>query len=273
LDNPVAPAYSPERFVAAPAANGRDSADPRPFDTQSPQDDVLQDQARSFSGLMSGNSSGRSASLDQDGSSAQVPASELPLDAVKALLAGRDPLSAQELASWSALWSAYAPDDDADADSTLATSGTGSGQKYLQDSRNHAGTDISSLSMHQSSASNSISDPQAVAASADPDLTFAELIARHVRRALATTRSTARSGGGEVRIELTDIVLPETTLSLRHSAQGWHLLGVTGNRQSLERLDRFAPALVRRFAAASLGQLEVVTRLASRPEASAADDG
>ena len=116
---------------------------------------------------------------------------------------------------------------------------------------------------YQPSASNSASDPQAVPAAPDPDLTFAELIERLVRRALATTRSTSRSGGGEVRIELTDIVLPETTLSLRHSAQGWHLLGVTGNRQSLERLDRFAPALVRRFAAASLGQLEAVTQLAS----------
>ena len=112
-----------------------------------------------------------------------------------------------------------------------------------------------------------------MAAAPDQDLTFAELIARHVRRALATSRSTARSGGDEVRIELTDVVLPETTLSLRHSAQVWFLLGVSGNRESLERLDRFAPALVQRFAAASLGQLDVVTPLASRSAANADDDG
>jgi hypothetical protein len=42
-------------------------------------------------------------------------------------------------------------------------------------------------------------------------------------------------------------------------------LAVTGNRESLERLDRFAPALVQRFAAASLGELKIVTELAARP--------
>jgi hypothetical protein len=49
-------------------------------------------------------------------------------------------------------------------------------------------------------------------------------------------------------------------------------LAVTGNRESLERLDRFAPALVQRFAAASLGEIKVETRLASRPRATATDD-
>jgi hypothetical protein len=102
-----------------------------------------------------------------------------------------------------------------------------------------------------------------VAIAPDPDLAFAELIERHVRRTLMA-RSSARSSGGEVRIELTDVVLPDTALSLRRSPQGWSLLAVTGNRESLERLDRFAPALVQRFAAASLGELEVVTQLASR---------
>jgi len=179
----------------------------------------------------------------------------------------------QELASWSALWSAYAADDTAADDSTPDAGGTGGGQKYLPDSHSHTGTDVSSLSIHQPSVISSTSDPRAVAAAPDPDLTFAELIARHVRRALTISRSTARSGSDELRIELTDLVLPETTLSLRRNAQGWYLLGVTSNRESLERLDRFVPALVQRFAAASLGQLEVVTQLASRPAANADDDG
>jgi hypothetical protein len=64
---------------------------------------------------------------------------------------------------------------------------------------------------------------------------------------------------------ITDVALPETALSLRRSSQGWFLLAVTGNRESLERLDRFAPALVQRFAAASLGELKIVTELAARP--------
>jgi hypothetical protein len=188
---------------------------------------------------------------------------------VKALLAGRDPVSARELASWSALWRAYAPDDSAvdDSvvdDSTLAAGGPGGGQQHLADSYNHAGTDVSSSPLYQQSTSNSTPDPQAVAAAPDPDLTFAELLERHVRRTLATN-STARPGGDEVRIELTDVVLPDTALSLRRNSQGWSLLAVTGNRDSLERLDRFAPALVQRFAAASLGELEIVTQLASLP--------
>jgi hypothetical protein len=155
-------------------------------------------------------------------------------------------------------------DDSVVDDSTLAAGGPGGGQQHLPDSHNHAGTDASSLPLYQQPTSNSPPDPQAVAAAADPDLTFAELLERHVRRTLATN-STARPGGDEVRIELTDVVLPDTALSLRRSSQGWSLLAVTGSRESLERLDRFAPALVRRFAAASLGELEIVTQLASRP--------
>jgi hypothetical protein len=209
-------------------------------------------------------------SPEQDDSGAEISARELPLEAMKAVLASRDPVSARELTSWSALWSAY--DDSVVDDSTPAAGGTGGDRQHLADSpRSHAGVDVPSLLLYQQSTSNSTPDPQALAAAPDPDLTFAELIERHVRRTLAT-RSTARPGGDEVRIELTDVVLPETALSLRRSSQGWCLLAVTGNRESLERLDRFAPALVQRFAAASLGEIKVETRLASRPRATATDD-
>ena len=277
MGNTVAPApSSTEHFVAAPATQGRDAADSSTSATYSPDDDQLQAQARSFRGLMSGNSAGESASLadDMDNDSVEAAARELPLEAMQALLAGRDPVSARELASWSALWRAYAPedsvvddsgvDDSVVDDSTLAAGGPGGGQQHLADSYNHAGTDVSSSPLCQQSTSNSTPDPQAVAAAPDPDLTFAELLERHVRRTLATN-STARPGGDEIRIELTDAVLPDTALSLRRNSRGWSLLAVTGNRDSLERLDRFAPALVQRFAAASLGDLEIVTQLASLP--------
>jgi hypothetical protein len=272
LANPIASVpSSPDGFVAASSVNGQDSADSTPSDVHSPQNNRLQAQARSFRELMSGNSAAESPSPanEEDDSSAEITTRELPLEAMKALLAGRDPVSARELTSWSALWSAY--DDSVVDDSTLAAGGTGGDRQHLADSRSHAGIDVPSLLLYQQSTSNSTPDPQAVAAAPDPDLTFAELIERHVRRTLAT-RSTAPPGGDEVRIELTDVALPETALSLRRSSQGWCLLAVTGNRESLERLDRFAPALVQRFAAASLGEIKVETRLASRPAAAASDD-
>lgn len=95
-------------------------------------------------------------------------------------------------------------------------------------------------------------------AAAAPDLTLAELVHRHVRRTLAS-QATDGSGEDEVRLELSDAVLPGTTLSLRRTRSGWQLLATTGNRQSLDKLGRFTPALIARFAQASLGSLEVIT--------------
>jgi hypothetical protein len=90
---------------------------------------------------------------------------------------------------------------------------------------------------------------------ASPDRAFAELIEKHVRRVLAS-REARGSHGGEVRIELSDAVLPGTALLLRRTASGWRLSAASDNRQSLEKLEQFAPALVERFARASLGRLE-----------------
>jgi hypothetical protein len=124
---------------------------------------------------------------------------------------------------------------------------------------------MSSLLLASQPASNETGEMQAAAAAADPEPTFAELVERHVRRMLAA-QATSRQDSDEVRLELTDAVLPQTELSLRRSPDGWQLLAVTGDRGSLERLEEFAPALVRRFASASLGSIEVVTRLgAAKP--------
>jgi hypothetical protein len=96
--------------------------------------------------------------------------------------------------------------------------------------------------------------PAAPAGAADPSI--AELIEKHVRRALASIQARS-STDDEVRIELSDAVFPGTALSLKRTADGWHLNATADNRQSLDKLNHFAPALVERFARASLGHLQV----------------
>jgi hypothetical protein len=123
----------------------------------------------------------------------------------------------------------------------------------------HGGpVDVASLLAASQPISNTA--PAVAAAAADPEPTFAELIERHVRRTLAT-RPTNRYDSEEVRLELTDAILPDTSLSLRRSSAGWQLTAITNDRGSLERLEQFTPSLVKRFANASLGSLEVVARL------------
>ena len=168
---------------------------------------------------------------------------------------------AQALASWSALRSTIGPYDPATDDSILGRTGYGSsdGQQHLNTGTGRTEVDVASLlSVVQPSIA---TGPDQAAAVADPEPTFAELIERHVRRTLAATRDGARGADNEVRLELTDAVLPETSLSLRRSGGGWQLVAMSANRDSLERVEQFAPGLVERFANASLGSLEVVTRL------------
>jgi hypothetical protein len=98
--------------------------------------------------------------------------------------------------------------------------------------------------------------PQAVAAASAPDLTFAELVEKHIRRALASERTSGASSG-EMHIELTDAVLPGMALSLRRTTSGWQLVASGKNPQSRDTLEEFAPALVARFERAALGKLEI----------------
>jgi hypothetical protein len=168
---------------------------------------------------------------------------------------------AQALASWSALRSTTGPYDPATDDSILGRGGYGSsdGQQHLNTGTGRSEVDVASLlSVAQPAIA---TGPDQAAAVADPEPTFAELIERHVRRTLAATRDGGRGADNEVRLELTDAVLPETSLSLRRSGGGWQLVAMSANRDSLERVEQFAPGLVERFANASLGSLEVVTRL------------
>jgi hypothetical protein len=94
------------------------------------------------------------------------------------------------------------------------------------------------------------------AAAAAPDPTFAELMVKHIRRALVSADA-ADDSGGEVRLEMSDAVLPGTVLSLRRTEEGWQLHAVTANAESRQTLTRFAPTLVERFAQGSLGQLRI----------------
>jgi len=94
------------------------------------------------------------------------------------------------------------------------------------------------------------------APAAAPDPTFAELMVKHIRRALVSADA-ADDSAGEIRLEMSDSVLPSTTLSLRRTEEGWQLHAVTANPESRETLTRFVPTLVARFAQSSLGQLRI----------------
>lgn len=97
---------------------------------------------------------------------------------------------------------------------------------------------------------------QGTPAPAAPDPTFAELMVKHIRRALISADATEDSGG-EIRLEMSDSVLPSTVLSLRRTGDGWQLHAVTANPESRQALTRFAPTLVARFAQSSLGELRI----------------
>jgi hypothetical protein len=98
---------------------------------------------------------------------------------------------------------------------------------------------------------------QAVVATATgaPDPAVAQLMEWHIRRILASA-GTERAAD-EIRIELSDAVFPGAALTLKRTADGWHLAATADNRHSLDELNRFFPQLVERFAAASLGRLQV----------------
>jgi type III secretion system (T3SS) protein HpaP len=94
------------------------------------------------------------------------------------------------------------------------------------------------------------------AAAAAPDPTFAELMVKHIRRALVSADASDDSSE-EIHLEMSDSVLPGTVLSLKRTEEGWQLHAITANPESRETLTRFAPTLVARFAESSLGRLQI----------------
>jgi hypothetical protein len=181
------------------------------------------------------------ADLDQQAQLFRALMSGLPLTAAQ--LAG---LSAQgNLGPWTA----------ADGSSGPQSDGL---QQTLSDDWRRREVDVSMMMAAQRSMDQgAIANIQAASGPPAPDLSIAELIEKHVRRALALQETRRTSAGGEVRLELSDAVLPGTALSLRRTADGWQLSATADNKQSLERLNEFAPSLVQRFAQASLGRLEI----------------
>jgi hypothetical protein len=103
-------------------------------------------------------------------------------------------------------------------------------------------------------------DVQAPAPAEPADVSLAHLLEQHVR-GLMVGQASRESNSQTVRLELSNAVLPDTIFSLRRNGDGWQLLAASRSRQSLELLARYAPALVDRFAQASLGSLEVVAQL------------
>lgn len=133
----------------------------------------------------------------------------------------------------------------------------GAGQDSAADDMRRRGLDSASMLAMQCAADLATPPPvEAPPAGAPPDMSIAELIDKHVRRSMAS----AEIGSGraaEVRLELSDAVLPGTALSLRQTAGGWQLSARADNKQSLDKLNEFAPELIKRFAQASLGRLEI----------------
>jgi hypothetical protein len=100
-----------------------------------------------------------------------------------------------------------------------------------------------------------LSQPAASTPAGASDPAVAQLMEWHIRRILASAGSDRAAD--EIRIELSDAVFPGTALTLKRTPDGWHLAVTADNRHSLDELNRFAPALVERFAQASLGRLQV----------------
>ena len=129
------------------------------------------------------------------------------------------------------------------------------GLQDLADRSHPSAIDVSAMIQAQQLISQGPGTQPAAAAGA-PDPSIAELIEKHVRRALASVEARS-STDGELRIELSDAVFPGTALSLQRTSDGWQLTATADNRQSLDKLNHFAPALVERFARASLGHLRI----------------
>jgi hypothetical protein len=183
------------------------------------------------------------------------------------------PLTARQLASWAdaGKWASadsgdvdpWAPDTRGSSDPSVTdrwTSGEGGDSRQdLADRSPNAPIDVSAMLQARHTIDAGPGLQAAAPASTTPGPSLAELIEKHVRRVLASVDAPG-DNEGEVRIELSDAVFPGTELSLKRTAGGWQLTATANNRQSLDKLRQFAPALVERFAQASLGELTLVSR-------------
>lgn len=233
------------------------------------KDPPLQEQAEAFRallrdpGLADGSEGTASFNADPGGMLEPLGGSAEKLARFSSLVKGA-PLTARELAHWAAELSAAEALARAAREDPELGQGAGDyavGSEALLQKDSPAGGNADALAALQWAAAQAPTSPSAMAAVATegPDLTLAELIEKHIRRTLVTSASDG-SSSEEVRLELSDAVLPGTALTLRRAPGGWQLLASTDNREALERLSQHSPALVERFARASLGSLEVLAQ-------------
>jgi hypothetical protein len=197
----------------------------------------------SLSGSGTPPAAGGDESLAADGDGIQ-PAAAQPIAATQLEIQLFRGLMAAPRPAWQ--WAELAARD-------IAPRTDSDGFRYPDDESRRGEPDVSSqLSSQHVVDSAPLVQGNAAAGASEP--TFAELVEKHVRRALASADD---GPGGEIQIELSDAALPGTALSLRRTSEGWQLLAISGNKRSREMLARFAPALVARFAECSLGRLQV----------------
>jgi len=192
-------------------------------------------------------------------------------EAFRALLGSGPPVkgatvTARELAHWAAGMStaealARAAREDPELGQGAWDNPVSSEVLLQKDSPADASADASASLQWVAAQVQASSPAVAAGGAAEAELTFAELVEKHVRRTLVMLES-ATSNGDEVRLELSDAVLPGTAMTLRRAPGGWQLLASTDNREALERIRQYSPALIERFARASLGSLEVLAAAA-----------
>ncbi len=163
------------------------------------------------------------------------------------------PMTAGQLADW-----AKTRDSDPDTAFCWTSRGDADTRQDLADRPRDAPIDVSAMLQARHLIDAGPSALSSALPTSPPDSSLAELIEKHVRRVLASV-DTRGSLDDEVRIELSDAVFPGTELSLKRTPQGWQLTATANNRRSLDKLHHFAPALIERFARASLGELTLVT--------------
>lgn len=246
---------------------GQEGADPAASSAGRQQGADLESGARLFRALLaapdSSHESGEPAASDKSGYPHDSP-SPATTGSQDHPVAERDPdenpwgssMSARDLAI-AALWSGSADRTDTSPDQRGAT--------HSPTPRSHRLGVLNQPALDGAAIWSPPAQPQPLGPSTavsfpDPSIPLTALIEMHIRRTLISCASDG-SSPDEVRLELSDAVLPETTLTLKREPGGWQLAVVTANPQSRERITRHADALVKRFAAASLGSLRVVSEV------------
>ena len=116
--------------------------------------------------------------------------------------------------------------------------------------------DVSAMLLAQRMVAQSAPQASASAPPASPTPQLAELIEKQVTRMLVSEGARTGMGDASVHLQLADVVLPGTELSLSRNENGWRLRADVRSRDSYERICDCGGELVQRFAARGLGAIE-----------------